>query len=91
MWMGYLSGNPTLTFDLQDIHPLQAVRIWNFNPATARHRLDSGSVPYLVVNVAGAALILFWIWQREQAPGILVWVTWAAIFLVLAVRLIRRT
>ena len=59
--------------------------------ATARHRLDSGSVPYLVVNVAGAALILFWIWQREQAPGILVWVTWAAIFLVLAVRLIRRT
>ena len=59
--------------------------------ATARHRIEPGSVLYLVVNVAGAALILLWIWQREQAPGILVWVTWAAILLVLAVRLIRRT
>ena len=59
--------------------------------ATARHRIALGSVLYVVVNVAGAALILFWIWQRDQAPGILVWVTWAAIFLVLAVRLIRRT
>jgi len=78
MWMGYTGTDTTITFDLQDVHPLQAVRVWNFNGAGLTDRgietldiavsLDGSSYQTLAGPSSGH-------FSLSEAPGALEYLT----------------
>ena len=56
----------------------------------SRQSLDPAGARYQLMNLAGAALLLFSLWFRPNPGAILIEVIWAAIALTALVRLLLR-
>ena len=56
----------------------------------SRRSLDPEGAPYQLINLAGAALLLFSLWFRPNPGAILIEVIWSAIALMALARLALR-